>query len=245
MYSDQVDGAPSSLGHMPQGRWAFDEAVTAVFSDMLTRSIPQYEVMRKSVFDLGMSVAQPGTAIVDLGCSRGDGLAPFVKTLGNRNRYLGVDVSQPMLAAARQRFSAEIAADLVQITDFDLRTGYPQAPASLTLCILSLQFVPIEHRQRILHDAYTNTLPGGGFVLVEKMLGDTASINKRMVDLYHARKKELGYSSEEIERKKLSLEGVLVPVTAQWNEELLRTAGFREVDCFWRWMNFGGWIAIR
>jgi hypothetical protein len=38
---------------------------------------------------------------------------------------------------------------------------------------------------------------------------------------------------------------VLVPVTARWNEELLASAGFRQVDAFWRYMNFVGWIAIK
>jgi tRNA (cmo5U34)-methyltransferase len=43
----------------------------------------------------------------------------------------------------------------------------------------------------------------------------------------------------------LSLEGVLVPVTAAWNEYLLRSAGFSHVDCFWRWMNFAAWVAVK
>ncbi|MGH3921557.1 MAG: hypothetical protein ACRDS1_01640 [Pseudonocardiaceae bacterium] len=42
------------------------------------------------------------------------------------------------------------------------------------------------------------------------------------------------YTQEEIDRKRLSLEGVLVPVTAKWNVEMLRAAGFQQVDCFWR-----------
>jgi tRNA (cmo5U34)-methyltransferase len=54
-----------------------------------------------------------------------------------------------------------------------------------------------------------------------------------------------GYSQDEIERKRLSLEGALVPLTARFNEELLRGAGFDQVDCFWRWSNFAGWLAIR
>jgi tRNA (cmo5U34)-methyltransferase len=235
----------SSLGHMPAGRWQFDEKVTAVFSDMLSRSIPQYETMRRCVFDLGKSFVQPDTAIVDLGCSRGDGLAPFVAEFGMRNRYVGVDVSLPMLSAASQRFKDEIERGVMTIAELDLRTDYPQYDASLTLCVLSLQFTPIEHRQRILRDACLHTRPGGAFILVEKLLGATADLNARMVDLYHARKREAGYTAEEVERKKLSLEGVLVPVTARWNEELLHAAGFREVDCFWRWMNFAGWVATK
>ncbi len=66
-----------------------------------------------------------------------------------------------------------------------------------------------------------------------------------MIDIYYDLKAENGYSQDQIERKRLSLEGVLVPVTAHWNEEMLKTAGFVEVDCFWRWMNFAGWVAVK
>jgi tRNA (cmo5U34)-methyltransferase len=43
----------------------------------------------------------------------------------------------------------------------------------------------------------------------------------------------------------LSLEGVLVPVTSDWNIDLLKQAGFRQIDVFWKWMNFVGYIAFK
>ena len=43
----------SSLGHMPDGTWAFDDDVTRVFDYMLERSIPQYGLMRRAVLDVG------------------------------------------------------------------------------------------------------------------------------------------------------------------------------------------------
>jgi len=147
----------TSLGHMPGDRWAFDSVVTTVFSDMLRRSIPEYDGMRDAVFSLGSKFVRPDTHIVDLGCSRGDALAPFVARFGARNNYAGVEVSKPMLAAARERFADHIEQGLVSIDDLDLRSDYPKVEASLTLCILSLQFIPIDHRQRILHETYTNT----------------------------------------------------------------------------------------
>ena len=80
---------------------------------------------------------------------------------------------------------------------------------------------------------------------VAKTAGSPADIDAVMVDSYYELKAHNGYSQEQIERKRLSLEGVLVPVTAAWNEEMLRRTGFAEVDCFWRWMNFAGWIAVK
>ena len=235
----------SSLGHMPDGTWAFDDDVTRVFDDMLERSIPQYDVMRRSVLDIGQQFVQPGTAIVDLGCSRGGAMAPFVEVFGDANRYLGVETSEPMRAAATARFADAIRRGLMEIRDLDLRLDYPTVPASLTLAVLVLQFVPLEYRQRVVRSAYRNTVSGGALVVVEKVLGSDADLDELFVELYQRMKEEHGYTQEEINRKQLSLEGRLVPVTAHWNEDMLLRAGFDRVDCFWRWMNFAGWIALR
>ena len=81
--------------------------------------------------------------------------------------------------------------------------------------------------------------------MVEKVLGNTSNINELFINEYHSYKEINGYSKEQIERKKLSLEGVLVPVTNDWNIDLLKQAGFRQIDVFWRWMNFVGYIAIK
>lgn len=230
---------------MPDGKWAFDGDVTAAFDDMLDRSIPQHEVMRDAVFTLGQTFVKPQTDVVDLGCSRGAALAPFVHKFGAYNVFVALDVSEPMLTATRERFAGMIKAKVVDVRNYDLRTGYPSVRASLTLAVLTLQFIPIEHRQRIIQDVYDHTIPGGAFIVVEKVLGETARLDKLFVDRYYAMKREKGYSLDAIERKRLSLEGVLVPVTSRWNVELLRQAGFREVDCFWRWANFAAWLAIR
>jgi tRNA (cmo5U34)-methyltransferase len=229
----------------PSGKWAFDSAVTAAFDDMLRRSIPQYEIMRQLCFDLGCPHVEPGTSIVDLGCSRGEALAPFVNRYGAGVHHVGVEVSEPMLAVARERFSGYIKCGVVDIRSEDLRVSYPPVRASLTLCILTLQFIPIEYRQRVLLDIFHSTVAGGALILVEKVLGSSEPVDKLLRDRYWALKKEQGYTQDQIDRKRLALEGVLVPVTAAWNEQLVLSAGFRKVECFWRFLNFAGWIAIK
>lgn len=234
----------TSLGHLPGENWAFDASVTHVFDDMLERSIPQYQVMRGLTFDIGREFVQPQTEIVDLGCSRGEALAPFMATFGARNRYRGVEVSEPMLAAARERFAAW-PESVIRIDNTDLRTGYPEVDASLTLCVLTLMFAPINYRRRIMANIARTTRPGGAVILVEKLIGENEITDRIMVDRYHRMKAEHGYSQEEITRKAIALEGVQVPVSASWNEDLLRHAGFGKVECFWRWLNFAGWVGIK
>lgn len=224
----------------PHGRWKFDEAVTDAFDDMLERSVPAYDDMRQLVFALGRRFVQPPTTIVDLGASRGGALAPFVEAFGAANTYVAVEMSAPMRAALGERFGTT-----VQILDTDLRTAFPDVQASVILAVLTLQFVPIEHRQRLVQRAFDHLLPGGAFLMVEKVLGATALLHDHYTGLYHDLKAAHGYSPDAIDRKRLALEGVLVPVTARWNEDLLTRAGFAEVDGFWRWANFAGWIGVK
>lgn len=236
----------SSLGHIPSdSRWEFDASVAAVFEDMLTRSIPQYDVMRQAVTELALRFMKRDTSVVDLGCALGEAIAPLIARRGPQCHYVGVEVSPPMLQAARARFKDLIDGGIVQILDLDLRTGFPQVSASVILSVLTIQFTPMEHRLHILEKIHDALVSGGAFIMVEKVIGASASLNREFVELYYEFKQASGYTREEIERKRLSLEGVLVPVTARWNEELLRSVGFRHIDCFWRWMNFGGWIAVK
>lgn len=236
---------------VPHGdKWEFDGNVTEVFDDMLERSIPQYEVMRRAVTDAAVMFAQKGTTILDLGCSRGEALWQVATSLPSFAPYhfVGVEVSEPMRRAAEDRFGTgkpNHEGPVAVILGNDLREGLPWLDCSVIMSVLTLMFVPIEHRQRVLHDVHAKLRAGGAFIMVEKVLGSSHPINDYMTRTYHGLKEENGYSGREIERKALALEGVLVPVTARWNEELLAQAGFKEVDCIWRWMNFAAWLAIK
>lgn len=229
---------------LPDGRWSFNEQVTTVFDNMLARSIPQYDIMRALVRTISGAVSAPfpEPAVLDLGCSRGESIAALIEPLGPRATFLGIDASLPMVEASRDRF---LGRGNVQIEHMDLRTQFPDFRPTLTLSILTLQFVPLEHRQRVVRAIYHQTSPGGALVVIEKVLGTSERINATMVETYERLKSTNGYTTEQIDRKRASLEGVLVPLTAAWNEDLLRSAGFQDVDCFWRWMNFAGWVAVK
>jgi tRNA (cmo5U34)-methyltransferase len=211
----------------------------------LRRSIPELDSMRECVFEVGRRFVQRDTDVVDLGCSRGEALAPFVDEFRSSSRFVGVEVSAPMLAASQARFADDVRSGTVRLLGLDLRSGYPDVTASLTLAVLTLQFVPPECRPRVLRDASNRTVDGGALILVEKVAGATPTLDALLGDVYGQRKRASGYSQEEIDRKRLSLEGVLVPLTAAKNEELLREAGFGDVECFWRCLNFAAWVAVK
>ncbi len=245
------DNSPSepgtSLGHMPtEGeKWVFDPSVTTCFDDMLERSIPDYRGMREACFEIGSKYVKPKRDILDLGCSRGGAIAQFLERFGKANRYVAVEVSDSMREAAKTRFTQSISEGIIRVLDTDLRTTYPSCFPCLTLCVLTLQFTPIEYREKILNYIYSTTLQSGALILVEKVLGPTDHLNDKLVETYYDFKRRSGYTEEEIYRKRLALEGVLVPLTAKWNEDMLAKTGFRHIDCFWRRYNFAGWVAVK
>lgn len=240
----EADPYANSIGHKPATtKWEFDKSVVDVFDDMLQRSIPDYDNLRKLCFTLGKRFVRRGSFVVDLGCSNGLALEPFVRHFESHARFTGIEVSKPMLEQAKAKFADYEG--IVSIQDLDLREDYPDVLASLTMSVLTLQFIPIDYRQEIMHKIYQSTIEGGAFIFVEKVLGASTQINAMLRHEHHELKAANGYSESDIEVKRKALEGVLVPVTARWNEELLTQAGFRHIDCFWRHLNFAGWIAIK
>lgn len=235
---------------VPSRRWDFDGEVTRVFDDMLARSIPQYEVMRAAVDDLAaLALRRAGVAgepdvVVDLGCSRGEAIARLVERFPC-TRFVGCEISAPMLEAARARFAS--LEHQVAIQNVDLRRDRPRfdGPATVILAVLTVQFVPIEYRQALLQWAHDVLKEHGALLIVEKVLGNGAALDADFVELYYAMKRRRGYTDEQIDRKRLALEGVLVPQTARSTESMLRESGFRHVDTFWAWMNFRGWACYR
>tara|TARA_R100000808_G_scaffold24286_1_gene55610 strand:- start:100 stop:846 length:747 start_codon:yes stop_codon:yes gene_type:complete len=227
---------------LPNGKWDFDDKVTAVFDDMLERSIPQYDIMRQGVASLVKTFVKEGDNIIDIGCSNGIGLEQVVESTKNNCSYIGLEISEPMLKDAQKRFKGN---ENVTIQEADLRFHNFDTSAKVILSVLTLMFIPIEYRQQVLDKCYQALPEGGALIVVEKILGETGNLNNLYINEYLRMKEKNGYSKEEIDRKRYSLEGVLVPLTAKWNEQLITSAGFRYTDCFWRWMNFAGWIAIK
>lgn len=232
---------------IPKEKWCFDDKVANCFEDMLKRSIPQYDIMRQTVFNLGTSIlhkVKGRPKILDIGCSDGLSLKDYLSEYNESAYLLGIDVSDPMINKAKSRFKKN---KNVEILKMDLRNRFPfsKNKFSLIQSILSIQFIPIEYRQNIIQNIYNNLRDGGGFIMVEKVMGSCSLIDNIMVDEYLSLKAKNGYTEDQIDRKKLSLEGVLVPVTSDWNMDFLKQAGFIKIDRFWKWMNFEGYVAIK
>jgi hypothetical protein len=163
-------------------------------------------------------------------------------------RVEGVDVFWTMFDSSPEMVAAAQAAHpRASVWQWDLRDGFPPSVArwdsrlDLQLFTLTLQFVPVELRLGILTAARVAArADGGAIVLVEKTL--PTPDNAWMLTRH---KRRAGYTEEQIAAKERSLQNVLVPLRAEWTEQLLRDAGWRNVQTFWARQAFRGWVAWR
>src|SRR4029450_5736475 len=119
----------------------------------------------------------------------------------------------------------------------DLNEGPSIDNASVALMVLTLQFVRPLNRESLLAGLCRGVNEGGCLLLVEKVLGEVPTFNRLFIGHYHELKRRKGYSELEIAQKREALENVLVPYSLEENKQLLRRAGFRHVDVFFKWYN--------
>ncbi len=230
---------------IPSDKWIFNQEVTTVFDNMLERSIPDYLNMRSLVNSLTLKYLQNGSSVLDLGCSTGGAIKDIIDLAPKETEFIGVEISEPMREQATQNLQKFVDTKQVKIINCDLREDFPISDNSVVLSVLTIQFIPIEHRQRIISSIYENLISGGVFIFVEKILGNDSIGNSMLEDLYYKLKGENGYTEEQIRAKRKSLEGVLVPVTSDWNIEMMSKAGFSNIQQFWQQLNFAGWVGFK
>lgn len=230
---------------MQDGKWQFDAEVTRVFPDMLSRSIPGMELMRDLTMSLALETfsSKDSVYVLDLGCSRGEMLDLSLRsTFFGEVHGVGIDSSADMITYCRSTFQE----DCLTFVHADIRdVEITQNRYDIVYCILTAQFVPVEHRQALIRNIYEGMAPNGRLFWVEKVLGDDATGQAALTAAYDLFKERNGYSAPQIAAKKKSLEGVLVPLQAAHNASWLVSEGFRTVQQYWQALNFAAWMAIK
>ena len=227
---------------IPPKNWEFNEDVTDCFDNMLERSIPGYDRMRELVFTFGKEFVKDHTNVVDIGCSLGNAIFPFVEKFRDRCHFIGIEPSSSMVERVRERYWKEIEQGILEIYEKKVEDYVLEQNVSLILSVLTLQFVNIKDRYKVVHDLYESLIPHGAMILVEK----TSSKNSDLFEkIYYDLKRKNGYTEEQINSKKKSLSNCLMALSREDNVEMLKKAGFSNIECIWTDIMFSAWIAIK
>jgi tRNA (cmo5U34)-methyltransferase len=220
----------------------FNETVANVFQDMISRSVPGYELLLRMIGLYAGIFARPGSRVFDLGCSLGEASLVIAEQAHARDcEIVAVDNSPAMIAKCNQH---ESLPENIEWRCQDIRQT-EISNASMVVLNLTLQFLPPAERQKLLESIFRGLNSGGILVLSEKVVFEDAVENERMVELYQGFKKTMGYSDLEISQKRNALENVLVPDTERQHLERLEAIGFDEIYQCFRSFNFISYLAIK
>lgn len=219
----------------------FDEQVTQVFDDMISRSVPGYELLVRLIALYADIFVAEGSRVYDLGCSTGVVSRVVAQQVASRNcSIVAVDNSPSMIEKCQATHTDQtiqwVCSDL-EVTDIE--------DASLVVLNLTLQFIKPQQRAELLQKIYQGLRPGGALVLTEKVEYDDAELHNNMTELYQAFKKIQGYSDLEISQKRSALEQVLIPDKKSLHLQRLRQCCFNEVIESFHCFNFVSFLAIK
>lgn len=228
-----------------RGNWKFSGDTTRTFDAHVENSVPLYIEGHNLVCDISDFFIKPESIAYEIGCSTGTLTLKLAEHNKQKSgaRFIGIDIEEDMIAVAEEKRRALpdlnvsfITADAVSM---DLE------PADMIVCYYTVQFINPSVRQLLIDKLYKALNWGGALLLFEKVRGADARFQDILTALYTDYKLRKGYSAEDIIAKSRSLKGVLEPFSTQGNVDLLRRAGFEDINTVQKYLCFEGVIAIK
>jgi tRNA (cmo5U34)-methyltransferase len=223
----------------------FGKNTSHVFDNMLNRSVPFYGEIQRMMAEMAGYFAVENTNLYDLGCSTGETFLALDQNIPQGVKFIGIDSSVDMLEKAEKKLKKATIKHEYELIHSDLNQGVTIDNASVVIMNLTLQFIRPLYRQRLVRSIAEGINENGCFIVVEKVLNANSLINRLFIKLYYDFKKRSGYNELEIRQKREALENILIPYRHDENRQLLLDNGFKGCECFFRWYNFCGIIAVK
>ena len=223
--------------------WSFGGDVAISFDDHVSKSVPLYNEGHEIVCGLSDFFIKTDSLVYEVGCSTGALISKLTKHSDAKQsaRFVGVDIEPNMIDFATNKFSSiknlEFIADdflLMDIEESDFIVAY-----------YTIQFIRPSLRQELINKIYNKLKWGGAVVMFEKVRGADARFQDILTTLYNEYKINQGYSPSDILTKSLSLKGVLEPFSSQANVDMLKRAGFQDINTVQKYLSFEGFLAIK
>ena len=195
--------------------------------------IPCFNDFYQTVIDLVPFDDSQGFTFLDLGAGTGLLTEFLLKGFPNATATL-IDLSEKMLEKARERFSSNKRVGF--LTQDYARAQLPQG-RDLIVSAMSIHHLTDQGKRLLYERAFEALNPGGVFINADLVKGETETIERRYHDRWIRWIQEAGLEGAE-------LSGILErmrcdrPSTLMLNLQWLHEAGFRDVDCSYKYYNF-------
>jgi len=208
----------------------FDFNTIKDFDSHILKSIPNYDLLVKTILSMSEYFISKDATIYDLGCSTGK----LLKVIPYNNLKIGYDCAELMPKESED----------VKFVNIDLNDFFEIKNSCVVYSIFTMQFLNRERRQNYCDLVYKGLNEGGAFFLCEKIYQQDGLLQE-ILSFTHYDYKCNHFTEEDIIKKERDLRYIMKPNTLQANLQLLNKAGFTNITTFWQSYNFVGLIAIK
>lgn len=201
------------------GEWSEPERV----EEYLSREIPHRRVAEGMLL---AALPQRVERFLDLGTGDGRLLAALRERHPDA-RAVGLDVSEPMLARAAERFDDDSRVEL-RSHDLGLPLG-EVGSADAVVSGLAIHHLPDARKRELFGEIHALLTPGGVFANLDLVSAASRRLHERF-------RREIGRTEDDPSDR-----------LADLSEQLgwLREAGFAEVDCHFKWLELALLVAVK
>jgi tRNA (cmo5U34)-methyltransferase len=207
------------------------------FDEHIASSIPRYQDIHLVIDSILEYFIKNYINIYDIGCSTGSLLKRIDNKYRNKNISLtGYDICKNLIPDNSGR--------CVFIKDDILKGHVYFKDADIIFSIFTICFINLKHRQALINKIYNNLNKGGIFIFVDKIYCNSTKIQEIFTFLYYDFKRNK-FKCDEILNKEQALREIQQPLTDVENINMLNASGFRNIETFWRYYNFKGYLCIK
>ena len=225
------------------GEWRFDKNVSKAFDAHVRKSVPFYDEIQRMVIEISEYFVRDHCVVYDLGSSTGTTLDLLSSAHAGKEdaQFIGFDLSKFMIKEARKK----VDRPNVRFYHKNIMDVEFSPPAHFMTSLFTMQFLTLAERRTLLARIHEGLIEGGGLLIVEKVSAEHSCFEEIWTELYWDFKRRQGFSPEQILEKANSIRGVLKPLTANENIDLLRQTGYSQVEVFFKWYNWAGFLAVK
>lgn len=211
--------------------WTFETLEIAnTFDNHVREQLPWYDMVTESVAYIIKNYLSENDTVVDIGASTGNMIEKILSLVQERSCYItAIEKSESMFDKLKNKYANESCIELVDSDVMDIELP----KAKVYILFLTLMFIPIHQRQKLMQRIKDKCEEGGVIIIVDKVcdhLGYFSTVLKRLTMHF---KLLQGAKPEDVLIKEMSLAGVQIPIDIS----LLGDA--KE---FFRMGEFAGWV---
>jgi tRNA (cmo5U34)-methyltransferase len=220
-----------------QAHFSDPEAVRR-YADGPPRYVPGFADLHRMTRILLAEQAAQNARVLVLGAGGGLELKALAEAEPRWN-FVGIDPALEMLKLAEQTlgpFNARV----------ELQQGYiddaPDGPFDAATCLLTFHFLDADERRRTAREIHRRLRPGAPFVVAHSSFPQQDTERARWLSRYAAYAIASG-APNHANNARAAVETRLSLLSPEQDAQILREAGFRDVELFYAAFTWRGWIA--